>query len=409
LFICYAHANERVVKQIKPTLTVLARRGYIAPWSDTDLIPGEDWDETIKSRLSQARIILFTVSRQFLASDYLTNQERPLAMELLKKKKKALVIPVLLTESSWREEDFSKLEKLPREDDFLTKFNPREDGWALVEAGLIKVIKAEQARMKNNLATSSNTDFIFTSPNFMTFTELEILFEDNHLLVINKPPTLATMGADDAPTAHELACRYVAEKYKKPGRVFLGVVHRLDSMCSGVLVFARTSKAAARLSEQFRRAGSGPKKIYLAAVEGDVVIQRNQWTDWIAKNEQAHRMELASPATEGAVEAKLEYRVLRHAIKNGLPWSLAAVRLMTGRKHQIRVQFAERGHAIVGDVKYGAQRQSLRGIALHAWSLTIDHPTKATPLTFRAAPPKSWGQCMPTEHELALLDDVGIW
>jgi len=243
----------------------------------------------------------------------------------------------------------------------------------------------------------------------MTITELEILFEDNHLLVINKPPTLATMGADDAPTAHEMACRYVAEKYKKPGRDFLGVVHRLDSMSSGVLVFARTSKAAARLSEQFRRAGSGPKKVYLAAFEGDLVVQRDLWTDWIAKNEKAHRMELASPASEGAVEAKLEYRVLRNATRDGFRWSLAAVRLMTGRKHQIRVQFADRGHAIVGDVKYGAQRQSLRGIALHAWSLTIDHPTKATPITFRALPPASWGQCMPTEQELIFLDDAGAW
>lgn len=243
----------------------------------------------------------------------------------------------------------------------------------------------------------------------MTITELEILFEDNHLLVINKPPTLATMGAEDAATAHELACRYVADKYKKPGRVFLGVVHRLDSMSSGVLVFARTSKAAARLSEQFRRAESGPKKIYLAAFEGELVIQRDQWTDWIAKNEKTHRMESASAVTEGAVEAKLEYRVLRHAMRDGFRWSLAAIRLMTGRKHQIRVQFADRGHAIVGDVKYGGQRQKLRGIALHAWSLTIDHPTLATPMTFRAAPPASWGQCTPTERELASLDQADVW
>ena len=146
LFICYAHANERIVKQIKPTLTVLARRGYIVPWRDTDLIPGEDWDDTIKDRLSQARIILFMVSREFLASNYITDQERPLAMELMGQKK-AVVIPVLLSKCMWNDEDFAALEQLPSKGDPLTSFNPRVNGWALVEEGLIKVIQAEQARL----------------------------------------------------------------------------------------------------------------------------------------------------------------------------------------------------------------------------------------------------------------------
>ena len=97
---------------------------------------------------------------------------------------------------------------------------------------------------------------------------LDILFEDNHLLVVNKPPCLPTMGAEGRPTLHALACRYLAVKYAKPGRVFLGIVHRLDAMSSGVVVLARTSKAAARLSAEFRRAASGPFKVYLAVVEG---------------------------------------------------------------------------------------------------------------------------------------------
>ena len=146
LFICYAHANERVVKQIKPTLTVLARRGYIVPWRDTDLIPGEDWDDTIKDRLSQARIILFMVSREFLASKYITDQERPLAMELMRQKK-AAVIPFLLSKCMWSDEDFAALEQLPLKGDPMTSFSPRDNGWALVEEGLIKVIQAEQARL----------------------------------------------------------------------------------------------------------------------------------------------------------------------------------------------------------------------------------------------------------------------
>jgi 23S rRNA pseudouridine1911/1915/1917 synthase len=238
--------------------------------------------------------------------------------------------------------------------------------------------------------------------------ELEILFEDNHLLVVNKPPCLATMGAADAPTVHELACRYIADKYAKPGKVFLGVVHRLDSMSSGVLVLARTSKAASRLSEQFRRSSEGPTKIYLAAVEGDVVEPRGHWRDWIAKNEAAHRMEAATAATTGAVDAELEYRVLSHSTTT-MRSTLVSIRLLTGRKHQIRVQFADRGHAVIGDIKYGAAKQSFHGIALHAWSLTIVHPTKATAMTFRAPPPQQWGQWRPTAADLTALDQAGAW
>ncbi|HEY6231409.1 MAG TPA: COR domain-containing protein [Pyrinomonadaceae bacterium] len=121
LFICYAHANERTVKQLIPNLKVLARRGYIEAWRDTDLVPGEDWDETIKDRLSNAQIILFMVSTDFLASKYITEQERPLAFALMKEKK-ALVIPILLSPCSWREEDFARLEKLPRKDDVISSF-----------------------------------------------------------------------------------------------------------------------------------------------------------------------------------------------------------------------------------------------------------------------------------------------
>ena len=139
LFICYARANERIVKQIKPSLTVLARRGYIQPWQDTDLVPGEDWDETIKERLLAARIVLFMVSRDFLASKYITEDERPLAMALVKAKK-AAVVSVLLTPCGWQEEDFAKLELLPRKGETVSSFTPREHAWALVEEGIMKVI-----------------------------------------------------------------------------------------------------------------------------------------------------------------------------------------------------------------------------------------------------------------------------
>jgi len=140
LFICYAHANERVVKQLIPGLKVLARRGYIEAWRDTDLVPGEDWDETINERLAKAEIILLMVSQQFLASDYITQEERPLAMQLMEEKR-AAVIPVLLSACSWREEDFARLEKLPRKDDMVSSFTPRENAWALVEEGIRKAVE----------------------------------------------------------------------------------------------------------------------------------------------------------------------------------------------------------------------------------------------------------------------------
>jgi len=147
LFICYAHANERVVKRLIPSLKVLAQRGYILPWRDTDLVPGEDWDETIKDRLSKASIILFMVTRDFLASEYITKHERPLAMALMKEKK-ATVVPVLLSPCSWRDEDFARLEKLPRKDDPISAFSLRENAWAKVEEGLKKVVEQIRERLE---------------------------------------------------------------------------------------------------------------------------------------------------------------------------------------------------------------------------------------------------------------------
>jgi internalin A len=147
LFICYAHANERAVKQLIPSLKVLARRGYITPWRDTNLVPGEDWDDTIKERLTQADIILFMVSRDFLASKYITEQERPLAMALMNEGK-AVVVPVLLSPCGWRDEDFSRLEKLPRRDDPISSFSPRDSAWFLVEEGLKKVVDQAVSKQK---------------------------------------------------------------------------------------------------------------------------------------------------------------------------------------------------------------------------------------------------------------------
>jgi len=257
---------------------------------------------------------------------------------------------------------------------------------------------------------------------------VEILFEDNHLLVVNKPAGLATMGSGEAASVHRWACDYIRQRYHKPGKVYLGVVHRLDAMTSGALVLARTSKAASRLSEQFRQQASGPEKIYLAVVAGCLPQQRGSFRDRIVKDEAAHRMRVVDRITRGdrvpaaarasaadsGVEALLDYRVLRQAeVDSGRgrsAYSLVAVRLRTGRKHQIRVQFADRGHIVWGDAKYGDRQNRLAGgnasgIALHAASLTIAHPIGGRTLLFRCQPPPSWSKFRPTapEWEAAFL------
>jgi 23S rRNA pseudouridine1911/1915/1917 synthase len=224
---------------------------------------------------------------------------------------------------------------------------------------------------------------------------LHILYEDNHLLAVLKPAGLPTMGvAADKPSLVALARQYIKQRYAKPGNVYLGVVSRLDEPVSGVVLLARTSKAAARLSAQFR--GRSVEKTYWAVVEGSIRPPAAQWIDWLAKDEQARRMrrvaaakgEAAAPAAGGsrAQEARLEYRLLQKLSAG----SLVEVTLETGRKHQIRVQFAERGWPILGDRRYGAQKPFPAGIALHARRLVCEHPVTKRRLELVAEPPASW-------------------
>jgi 23S rRNA pseudouridine1911/1915/1917 synthase len=214
---------------------------------------------------------------------------------------------------------------------------------------------------------------------------LSILYEDNHLLAINKPAGLATMGAIAArPTAVGLAREYIKRKYCKPGNVYLGVVSRLDAVASGVLLLARTSKAAARLTDQFRR--GTVEKVYLALVEGRLEPRAGGWQDYLIKDEAAQRMRVTPFARPGSKIAELHYRRL----SANSHVSLVEITLLTGRKHQIRVQFASRGRAILGDTKYGSSASFPQGIALHAYRLTIEHPTKKTPVHFEASLPEYW-------------------
>jgi 23S rRNA pseudouridine1911/1915/1917 synthase len=214
---------------------------------------------------------------------------------------------------------------------------------------------------------------------------LDILYEDNHLLAVNKPAGLPTMGTPgDRATLLTVAKEYIKQKYAKPGNVYLGVVSRLDAPVTGVVLLARTSKAAARLTEQFR--GHEVEKTYRALVEGVPEPAEAQCVDWLAQDERHRRMHLVGPTIPGAKEARLRYR--RVAVLRGC--SLVEVALETGRKHQIRLQLASRGHAVLGDRKYGSRQPFPAGIALHAWRLAITHPVRGERLSLEAPLPPSW-------------------
>ena len=214
---------------------------------------------------------------------------------------------------------------------------------------------------------------------------LSVLYEDNHLLVIDKPTMLPTMGvAADRPSLLVQAKEYVRTKYEKPGNVYLGVVSRLDAPVSGVVLLARTSKAAARLSEQFRQ--RVVDKNYWAVVGGPVDRAGGELVDFVRKDERHRRMHIAHPQHPEAKEARLTYRVRQNLGRE----TLLEVRLETGRKHQIRVQLAHQGLPILGDRKYGSSQAFSAGIALHSRRLSLLHPVRKTKMEFTAPLPTAW-------------------
>ena len=216
-------------------------------------------------------------------------------------------------------------------------------------------------------------------------TKLRVLYEDNHLLVVAKPPGIATMGVPAGKLSLlDVAKEYIKQKYNKPGNVFLGVVSRLDAPVTGVLPIARTSKAAARLTEQFRQ--GTVDKVYWAVVEGTPDRPEGKCVDWVRKDERHRKMHIAAKSHPEAKEARLTYRALQ-AVPTG---TLLEVRLETGRKHQIRLQLAHLGLPIVGDQKYGATQSFAEGIALHSRHLRLLHPVLKTELDLTAELPKSW-------------------
>ena len=221
--------------------------------------------------------------------------------------------------------------------------------------------------------------------------KLEILYEDNHLLVVNKPPGILVQGdkTGDIPLV-ELAKDYIKHKYNKPGAVFLGVVHRLDRPTSGAIVFARTSKALERLNLQFKDRNT--KKIYWAITKTSPTPTSNTLVHWTVRNQKQNKSYAYKKETPDSKKAVLKYSV-KKKLNN---YSLLEIELETGRHHQIRSQLSAIGCPIKGDLKYGASRSNPNGsIHLHARSLEILHPVTKESVKCIAPLPKDvlWDAC----------------
>lgn len=214
---------------------------------------------------------------------------------------------------------------------------------------------------------------------------LSVLYEDNHLLVINKPAGVLVQGdiTGDKPLV-EMARDYIGKKYNKPGDVFLGVVHRLDRPVSGVTVFARTSKALERMNALFRDRET--KKIYWAIVTSKPSRQEGTLVHWLVKDEKKNKTTAYIRENANGLRSELNFTVIES--KRG--YYLIEVNPITGRPHQIRVQLASMGCPIAGDVKYGSELNSPDGsIGLHARRLSFIHPVKKEPLVISAELPQN--------------------
>lgn len=218
--------------------------------------------------------------------------------------------------------------------------------------------------------------------------DLKILYEDNHIIVVVKKPGIPTQedktGDKDMLT---IVKEYIKVKYNKPGNVYLGLVHRLDRMVGGVMVFAKTSKAASRISEYIRQ--KNVKKRYLAVVNGTLPVsdQKVELRNYLVKNERLNMSRVVDSTTKGSKEAILEYKVLKNFTYNGKDYSLVDIDLHTGRHHQIRLQFANIGHPLYGDIKYGQKVNKVgQNLALFSYYLSFFHPTKDEYLEFEFKP-----------------------
>lgn len=211
--------------------------------------------------------------------------------------------------------------------------------------------------------------------------KLYVLYEDNHIIVVKKPYGVPSQGdISNDEDMLSMIKQYLKQKYQKKGNVYVGLVHRLDRVTGGVMVFAKTSKAASRLSEEIR--SNRFEKKYLCIIEGTLTEKEGRWEDYLYKNKKLNLVSTCSPTQKDAKYCLLEYQVLFE--KEGR--SLLQVKLHTGRSHQIRVQFASRGFPLLGDKKYGSSMKLNQGIALWSHSIRVKHPTKEEVLHFCIEP-----------------------
>ena len=211
---------------------------------------------------------------------------------------------------------------------------------------------------------------------------INILYEDNHIIVVVKEPGIPSQADktkdDDMLT---IIKAYLKEKNNKLGNVYLGLVHRLDRSVGGVMVFAKTSKAASRLSEQVRN--KQVKKNYIAVVKGKMEKPNGVMQDYLVKDERKNKSFVTDKNTKNAKYSELEYEVLKY--DDVMNMSLVKIDLKTGRHHQIRVQFSSRGHALCGDTKYGTRSRS-KQLALWSYKLKFYHPTTKAEMEFKYLP-----------------------
>ena len=210
----------------------------------------------------------------------------------------------------------------------------------------------------------------------MTKKDLEVLYEDNHIIVVYKPANVLSQG--DATGDKDLLTivkEYIKDKYHKPGNVYIGLVHRLDRPVEGVMVFARSSKAASRLSEQIKKKEFS--KHYLAVINGIIPEKKGEFKDYLLKKEDGNT--IVTNSKEGK-ESILRYEVLKEKDNK----SLVRIELITGRHHQIRVQFSSRGYPLVGDQRYG--KQDNKQICLCSYQLSFIHPTTKEVMNFEKYP-----------------------
>ena len=215
--------------------------------------------------------------------------------------------------------------------------------------------------------------------------KINVLFEDNHLLVVEKPINVPVQEDDshDPDLLNELK-QWLKEKYQKPGNVYLGLVHRLDRPVGGVMVFAKTSKAAARLSKQVQE--KTLDKTYLAITQSGPTKKQDHWIDYLIKDHKTNRVHTTSQTNENSKKAVLSYELLQHTQN----LSCVKIHLETGRSHQIRVQFSSRSFPLWGDQRYNSQAKVGQQIALWAYQLSFDHPITKERLTFMVKPPHGY-------------------